>query len=725
MDLRKTGIEAIGEVPWGTHFCQFYATKDDLSEILVPYFKAGLENDEFCMWVTSSPLGVPEAWSMLGRAVPELESYRERGRIEIIPHTEWYRQEETFLGPRVLQGWVDKLESAVARGCAGLRVTGNTFWLEKSGWKSFAEYESAVDAVLARHRILALCTYSLDRCGASEVTDVIRNHGSALVKRDGVWELFEGFDRRRMQEASESTALWDGLAGYLAVVVSKARTEDALRRSELRYRAFFENLRETVGVLEADRNEQGEIVDWIIRDVNEVALPQLGRSRDEVIGRRASEVFTPPTPEQHRQYRRVLETGEPSFHESAHGDRHYLISVFRLDESTIASSAMDITDRKRMEDALHEADRRKDEFLAVLSHELRNPLAPITNSLYVLDHAVPGGDEARHAQTIIDRQVRQLTRLVDDLLDVTRIASNKIRLQRERLELNDLVRRTIEDHRSLFAGREVALEFEPAPGPVCVDGDWSRLGQSLGNLLQNAVKFTGRGGRAEVSVSIDSDGSKAVLHVADTGVGMTPEVLSRLFQPFMQADTTLDRSKGGLGLGLALVKGIVELHGGAVRAHSAGLGHGAEFILQLPLDPRDPGPVESRRETRTVLRRRVLIIEDNIDAAESLRLLLSYSGHEIAVAYNGPEGIAKAREFRPEILLCDIGLPGMDGYQVAREFRAENTLREVSLVALSGYASPDDLQRAAASGFDLHIAKPPNLKKLQEVLSDLPRQRTS
>ncbi|MDM7916252.1 MAG: ATP-binding protein, partial [Candidatus Eisenbacteria bacterium] len=390
---------------------------------------------------------------------------------------------------------------------------------------------------------------------------------------------------------------------------------------------------------------------------------------------------------------------------------------------------VDISDRKMAEDALRqanlqlaEADRRKNEFLAVLSHELRNPLAPIVNGLYILDRARAGGEEAKAAQKIIERQVRQLTRIVDDLLDVTRIARGKIRLQRERLELNDLVGRTIEDHRAIFQRGDVALEFEPAPTPVYVDGDWSRLGQSLGNLLQNAVKFTGQGGKVSVAVTVDPATRRAVLRVRDTGIGMTPETMSHLCEPFMQADMTLDRSRGGLGLGLALVKGIVDLHGGEIAAASPGLGQGSEFIIRLPLDLTKPRGTPAASAPKTSVSRRVLIIEDIADAATSLRLLLELCGHVVEVAGDGPGGIERAREFRPEVLLCDIGLPGMDGYEVARAFRADEALRDVFLVALSGYALPEDVQKAADAGFDQHMVKPPSLEKLQTLLSD-PRGR--
>jgi PAS domain S-box-containing protein len=393
-----------------------------------------------------------------------------------------------------------------------------------------------------------------------------------------------------------------------------------------------------------------------------------------------------------------------------------------------ALDAMDLERRRaeaetalrESERSLRESDQRKNEFLAVLSHELRNPLAPIRNSLHILEHVPPGGDQARRAQIIIDRQVDQLVRLVDDLLDLTRVSRNKIRLECQVLELNDLVRRTLEDYRSQFEKNEIGIEAGYAPEAIYVNADGARIAQVVGNLLQNAAKFTGRGGSTRVTVSMDPEERQAVLRVADTGVGMAPEVLARLFEPFVQADTTLDRSKGGLGLGLALVKGLVELHQGSVTAHSPGLGKGSEFVVRLPLaDSESSVPQPAATFTRS--RRRVLVIEDNIDAADSLRALLSLSDHEVDVAHTGPEGIAKAREFCPDVVLCDIGLPGMDGYEVARAFRSEDRLKNTYLVALSGYALPEDMERAREAGFERHLAKPPDLKMLEQMLANVRR----
>jgi PAS domain S-box-containing protein len=377
----------------------------------------------------------------------------------------------------------------------------------------------------------------------------------------------------------------------------------------------------------------------------------------------------------------------------------------------------DVTERKRAEQALREADRRKEHFLAVLSHELRNPLMPIRNSIEILRQAAPGGEAALRAQEVIVRQVGQLSRLVDDLLDVTRISSDRIQLRRHRLELRELVRRTVEDHASYFRSHGVALELQPAEAPVHVDADPHRLAQVVGNLLLNAAKFTGQGGRTWVTVSADPGAGEAHVVVADDGVGLSAEMLACLFQPFVQADETLDRSEGGLGLGLALVKGLVELHGGTITARSEGPGTGARFEMTLPLCG-PPAQAEARSTSGVHPRRRVMVVDDNQDAAQSLRELLELQGHQVvAVAHEGADALAEARRASPEVVLCDIGLPGMDGYQVARAFRADPALRATRLVALSGYAQPEDLRLASEAGFDAHLAKPADLDRLEQLLA--------
>src|SRR6266568_3419018 len=366
---------------------------------------------------------------------------------------------------------------------------------------------------------------------------------------------------------------------------------------------------------------------------------------------------------------------------------------------------------------LEEADRHKNEFLAVLSHELRNPLAPIRNAARLLDLAEPGGEQATRAKAVITRQVDHLSNLVEDLLDVTRISRGKIQLARSRIELTECVRRAIEDHAPELAAREIALELRVEAAPLWLDADPTRIAQVLGNLLQNAAKFTDAHGRVTVAIERD-DGEHAVVRITDDGVGIEPEILPKLFEPFMQADESLHRSQGGLGLGLALIKGLVELHGGSVQAHSEGLGCGAEFTVRLPLaGPSHQAAPEAPARAAPPAARRVLVIEDNPDSTETLCELLSLAGHEVEIAHDGSAGVEKALASRPDIVVCDIGLPGMSGYDVARAMRAEPSLAATLLVALTGYALPEDRRQALQAGFDHHLAKPVALEELESVLA--------
>jgi len=376
-------------------------------------------------------------------------------------------------------------------------------------------------------------------------------------------------------------------------------------------------------------------------------------------------------------------------------------------------------ERERLLEALEERDRRKDEFLATLSHELRNPLAPITNSLYVLQRATPGSTQAARAIAVIGRQTHQMTRLIGDLLDVTRVARDKLQLQKERLDLHELVRRVVEDHRDLFLSAGVELNLKAVAGELPVLGDRTRITQMVGNLLQNASKYTQRGGVTTVSLQRDGE-HHAVIRVADNGCGIPADLLPRMFEPFAQGDTTLDRSKGGLGLGLAVVKGLAQLHGGSAAVRSDGPGKGAEFTLRLPLAgiPEEQAAVPIREGSGARrIPRRVLIVEDNVDSADSLREALELGGHTVEVAHDGLAGIAMAAAFRPEFVICDIGLPGVDGYEVARRLRRDAGFEATRLVALTGYANPDDMRRSQAAGFDYHLAKPPKLDQLELLLS--------
>ncbi len=384
-----------------------------------------------------------------------------------------------------------------------------------------------------------------------------------------------------------------------------------------------------------------------------------------------------------------------------------------------------LSDERAAFAALHASDERKSAFIAMLSHELRNPLAPLRHALWLLDRVAPDSEQAVGARATLARQVLHLSRLTDDLLDATRIAHGKVQLQRAPVDVVEIVRRALEDHAPLFTSRQVTLVTELPDLPLRLDADATRLGQVFGNVLWNAAKFTDPGGRAEVRVEREP-GNVVLVRVRDDGIGIPADILPHVFDPFVQADRSLDRTRGGLGLGLSLVKALVELHGGSVQARSDGPGSGAELSIRLPLAPEEPAlsrPLAAGREIMP--RHRVLVVEDNVDAAETLREMLLLWDHDVEVVHDGLLGIQRAREFRPDVVLCDIGLPGMDGYAVARALRADPSVSSAFLVAVTGYASPEDARRAVGAGFDLHLGKPVPIEVLEEVLATAPAPRAA
>ncbi|WP_437940633.1 PAS domain S-box protein [Sorangium sp. So ce341] len=381
----------------------------------------------------------------------------------------------------------------------------------------------------------------------------------------------------------------------------------------------------------------------------------------------------------------------------------------------------DIHDRKCAEATLREADQRKNEFLAMLAHELRNPLGPLRNAAEILRRSGPQQPSTAWACGVLERQVAHMARLVDDLLDVSRVARGRIELRKQRCDLAQLLRQTAEDYRSTLEASGLALALEIPDEPLWVHGDRTRLSQAIGNVLHNASKFTQAGGRVTVALSAAPE-SSAAIRVRDTGIGMDAAMLARAFEPFSQADCSLDRSRGGLGLGLALVKGLVELHGGVASAESAGIGRGTEVVLRLPLSREVAPSAESAAPGSELAARslRILIIEDNVDAAETLQTLLAMEGHRVEVALSGPAGVDAARAFLPEVVLCDIGLPGgMDGYGVARALKGSPGTSPSLMIALTGYGREEDRRRAQEAGFAMHLVKPIEPSALETVLASI------
>jgi signal transduction histidine kinase len=391
----------------------------------------------------------------------------------------------------------------------------------------------------------------------------------------------------------------------------------------------------------------------------------------------------------------------------------------RVAERTAALEASTVR-LQESETRLQETDRRKDEFLAMLGHELRNPLAPIQAAAKLLrmDHLATTHHEK--ALDLVDRQVEHLVRLIDDLLDVSRITRGAITLRRERVNVADIVGRAIETNRPLIDAKRHELRVEVPSHSVHVDGDITRLTQVVGNLVHNAAKYTDDGG--EIRISVERRPEDAVIHVKDTGIGIPSDMLSRVFDLFTQVERPLNRKQGGLGVGLAMVQRLVEMHGGRVTAQSEGIGRGTEIVVQLPLhidtdsDRLRDGAATEIEPVSTICRR-ILVVDDNRDAADSIALLLEVAGHNVRTAYDGPDALNLASVFKPDVVILDLGLPSMDGFEIARQIEEQSWGKDIALVALTGWGQQEDYRRTSDAGFDAHLVKPVAPEELLKILA--------
>jgi two-component system, chemotaxis family, CheB/CheR fusion protein len=405
----------------------------------------------------------------------------------------------------------------------------------------------------------------------------------------------------------------------------------------------------------------------------------------------------------------------------------------------VIEASRPITERKRLENELRAranellaADRAKDEFMAMLAHELRNPLAALHNAAEIFKRTSPLESPQADIREIVAHQVDNMARMVDDLLDVARLTGRGPDLRKSIVDLNEVARRAMEMTRPEFERRNQTLSASVPDEAIAVEGDAVRLEQVLGNLLVNASKFSPTGGRVWLSVRRDGGGTdgaqpKAIIKIRDEGVGIGPELLPHVFEQFMQGEQSLDRSRGGLGIGLTLAKRLVDLHGGSIEAFSKGPGEGSEFTVLLPIVGSLTGPMRASSQTRAEpslhkVPRRVLVVDDNVDSAVSLRMLLEMDGHQVDVAHDGPTALQKIEQIRPQVALLDIGLPGMDGYQVARALRRDPLGGSIWLVAVSGYSHAEHRRSAKEAGFDRYLVKPVDADAFRELLENLPER---
>jgi PAS domain S-box-containing protein len=517
------------------------------------------------------------------------------------------------------------------------------------------------------------------------------------------------------------------LTGFLKItrdLTERRRHEETLRDSEERFRLLVDTVREyAIFMLDTE----GRVASW-----NQGAERIIGYTAAEIIGRHFSCFYPVEAAERGAAQHDLdaalehgsLETNGRRVRKD--GSRFWanvvITAVYDLEGRLrgFAKITRDLTERKQFEE-LEESQQRTQEFLAMLSHELRNPLAPLKTSVDILRARDLTDPVVARARDVIDRQVQHLTRLIDDLLDVSRITSGRVRLSNEALELESVIARAVEAARPLIDSKAHSLQVKPLTRPAWVRGDLTRLTQVLVNLLNNAAKYTPAGGRIDIAV-ITSD-SHAEIHVRDNGVGIDAELLPRVFDLFTQGQRPLDRADGGLGVGLALVHRIVSLHGGTVKASSAGAGRGSEFIVTLPLLSEETSmsvaSVSSERTVHQPRRRRIMVIDDNKDAAESMSMLLELWGHEVMCAYDGHSALEAAVKYHPDAVFLDIGLPGMDGYEIAERLREQPESAHAVLIAITGYGQDEDRRRSRDAGIDHHLVKPVAPETLHTLLDSL------
>jgi PAS domain S-box-containing protein len=546
--------------------------------------------------------------------------------------------------------------------------------------------------------------------------------GFPVLLEGEVLGVMEFFSRRvRPLDRAMLQAL-AAIGSQFGQFIDRRRAAERLRESEQNLRLIAENTTDAVFAYALDRR-----------------LIYVNPAFETLTGRPVAELFTTPIakflhPQDAPRFRALL---DDAFRGSAFVGEEFRVVTSGGTEKWCLSSggplldaggvqigvqgrAHDITDRKRVDEALREAGRRKDEFLAMLGHELRNPLAPIRNGLQFLRRSEPLGPQAGRVRDMVERQFEHLTRLVDDLLDISRITRGRIELRRARVNLSEVIDRAAELVRPLIEERRHELTIALPPQSVYLEADAVRLAQVLANLLNNAAKYTDPGGHIQLAAT--SEQGEVVIRVRDDGIGIAPELLPHVFDMFVQADGTLDRAQGGLGLGLSLVKHLVELHKGSVAAFSAGMNRGSEFVVRLPTVPEPEMAEPTGVRPNGVYQshgRRVLVVDDNVDAAESLAMLLKFRGHEVRVAHDGQAAVPAVFDFHPDVVLLDLGLPGMNGYEVAREVRSRPEFAKLVLAAVTGYGQEEDRRRSREAGFDHHFVKPVDPKDLDSLLASV------
>jgi PAS domain S-box-containing protein len=571
--------------------------------------------------------------------------------------------------------------------------------------------------------------FPIEECAGMQVLHkgtILTDYEDVFIRKDGSF-----FPVIYSSSPIRSEGNTVGLVVVFRDITERKRVEDSLRESEQRLTSLFDSSNDAI----VSKSLEGVIQSW-----NPAAERLFGYTAAEAVGRPITMLIPRDRIDEEDRIITRLRAGERVEHfdtvrlrsDGQPVEVSLTISPIRDATGRIVGAskiARDITDRKRLEAELQGADRRKNEFLAMLAHELRNPLAPICNAVQILKQKRSDASAVHSATQLLERQVGQMVGMVDDLLDVSRISRGKIELRRRRIELASAVHHAVEAARALVQCMEHELTVTLPPQPVYLYADPTRLAQVVGNLLNNACKFTNKGGRIALIVEVASrerEPPEAIIRVRDNGIGIAADHLHRIFDMFTQVDTSLERSVGGLGIGLALVKNLVEMHGGTIEAHSTGKGHGCEFVVRLPTlvdtsDPPESEPAGGAPTTATTPRR-ILVVDDNRDSAASLALLLKMSGNETHTAHDGVKAVEAAATYRPDVVLLDIGLPNLNGYDACRRIREQPWGKDMVVIALTGWGQDDERRKSKEAGFNGHLVKPVDLAALKAMMDTPPEQ---
>lgn len=786
-EKRDSGIKVIGKVSWGFHLCHFYQTKEEIIEILVPYFKAGLENNEACIWVTSEPVNSSVALMEMKKVMPDFDNYLKKGQIEILSFDAWYLKNGFFDKKKVLNDWKNKLNEALKKGYDGLRVTGNTYWLEEKDWNNFSDYEADINQEISNHKIIVLCSYSLNKCSSQKIIQVIQNHQEAIIKQGEGWAMLQG--------------------------MSLKKAENALEQSEEIFQNLYNSMTDGIFIMEMLYDDFGNAKDYKFLDINKAYESIVGSGRLDRIGKTGSECYQKPICLDFLS--KVVKTGKPQYYETDHiSNKNFQCSAFSLGGDKVGVVFSDITQKKKAEKEIRhltsfpelnpmpvfeingngeviyynsvslnyfpkikkegikhsvfseinfdfikkkgqqsrvikvgdkwfkqeidycpemdtiriycvditdskEIEQKHKNFLSILGHELRNPLASITLLLDLMEQS--GQKEIDFKQTLkkLKQQTDIVSSLVKDLLDISRIERGIITLNKRQIDLVKLIRNISRNYQTLLIQNNQRLELVIPNEKIVVNADPLRLEQIFINLLNNASKFSPH--NSPIEMYVEKHNSQVLIKVKDYGAGIPFTSTTSIFDLYAREENAWNQKNEGLGVGLYLSRQLARLHDGDIDVYSGELSKGSEFIVSLPFieNKNVSGNKYKKKITPEPqsIKPKVLVVDDNVMLLETLKEVVNRLGCEVKASSDGYGALKIIKDFKPQIALIDLGMPGMDGLSLAKKIRASKNICQPTLIAITGYGQETDKDLAQKAGFDNYVIKPLRIKELSKILS--------